>query len=276
MTLDVERTDGLDRRALHAHVHAPRGRAHAGWTPAPGLSARTYVLSLTTQDNASNVLTYGSPDPHVARYPRAPVVRLIGVDATFTKQSYLPGQVGALRISADAPSLRPRSSRQGRSTTHLRRLPARRRRGHRPGDDRLGRAAERAGDDQLPARRLAERLLLRQADRARRELRLRAVRRPAGNARRRVTGCSRPAHEHLAGLQLLRRRRGRVGRHVVHGASRRCRSSAVPQPWSAAVLLPLRPGLHALAVLDWQDRRLPLRPGRRGRRRRRALRAPTT
>ena len=58
--------------------------------------AAAFLTLLTTQDNASNVLTYGSPDPHIARHPRAPVVRLIGVDATFTKQSYLPAQVGAL------------------------------------------------------------------------------------------------------------------------------------------------------------------------------------
>jgi len=106
VTLDVERTsasiDEIDTRTwtLRAGEHT------LAWTPAPGLAARTYVLSLTTQDLASNILTYGSPDPHVARYPRAPVVRILGVDATFTNQSYLPGQLGALRISADSPTLK--------------------------------------------------------------------------------------------------------------------------------------------------------------------------
>ena len=105
VTLDVERTTAsIDE--IYTRTWTLREGAHTlAWTPAPGLAARTYVLSLTTQDNASNVLTYGSPDPHVARHPRAPVVRLIGVDATFTRQSYLPAQIGALRISADAPSL---------------------------------------------------------------------------------------------------------------------------------------------------------------------------
>jgi hypothetical protein len=105
VTLDVERTTAsIDE--IYTRTYTLREGPHTlAWKPAPGLAARTYVLSLTTQDNASNVLTYGSPDPNVKRYPRAPVVRLIGVDATFTKQSYLPGQTGALRISADAPKL---------------------------------------------------------------------------------------------------------------------------------------------------------------------------
>jgi hypothetical protein len=106
VTLDVERTSAsIDE--IYTRTWTLRAGEHTlTWTPAPGLAARTYVLSLTTQDLASNILTYGAPDPHVARYPRAPVVRILGVDATFTKASYLPGQVGALRISADTPTLK--------------------------------------------------------------------------------------------------------------------------------------------------------------------------
>ena len=59
------------------------------------------------------MLTYGAPDPHVKRYPAAPVVRVIGVDATFTKQSYLPGAQAALRISADVPKLQAQVFQSG-------------------------------------------------------------------------------------------------------------------------------------------------------------------
>jgi hypothetical protein len=105
VTLDVERTSAtIDE--IYTRTWTLRAGAHTlTWTPAAGLAPRTYVLSFTTQDVASNILTYGAPEPHVERYPRAPVVRILGVDATFTRPSYLPGQVGALRIAADTPSL---------------------------------------------------------------------------------------------------------------------------------------------------------------------------
>ena len=105
VTLDVQRTTAsID--SIYTRTWTFRAGSHTiAWTPAKGIAARTYILSLTTQDPASNVLTYGAPDPHVERYPAAPVVRVIGVDATFTKQSYLPGAQAALRISADVPKL---------------------------------------------------------------------------------------------------------------------------------------------------------------------------
>ena len=105
VTLNVERTTAsIDE--IYQRTWTLRPGPHSlTWTPAAGLAPRTYVLSLTTQDLASNILTYGSPDPHVKRFPRAPVVRIIDVDAVFTRASYLPGQVGALRISADTPTL---------------------------------------------------------------------------------------------------------------------------------------------------------------------------
>jgi hypothetical protein len=105
VTLDVQRTTAsID--SIYTRTWTLRAGPHTvAWTPARGLAARTYVLSLTTQDPASNVLTYGAPDPHVNRYPRAPVVRVLGVDATFTKQSYLPGQQAVLRVAADTPKL---------------------------------------------------------------------------------------------------------------------------------------------------------------------------
>ena len=58
--------------------------------------------------------------------------------------------------------------------------------------------------------------LLREADRARGPAaRVRDVRRPPGRARCGVTRRGRPADVQLAGLQLLRRRRRRLGRHLV-------------------------------------------------------------
>jgi hypothetical protein len=113
VTLDVQRTTAsID--SIYTRTWTLREGPHTlAWTPAPGLAAHTYVLSLTTQDPASNVLTYGAPDPHVLRYPRAPVVRVLGVDATFTKQSYLPGEQGVIRIAADTPTLQAQVFQSG-------------------------------------------------------------------------------------------------------------------------------------------------------------------
>jgi hypothetical protein len=106
VTLDVQRTGAMDAETIYTRTWRFReGKHSVGWVPAPGLQARTYVLSLTTRDTAGNELTYGSPDPRVGRHPRAPVVRIIGIDAAFTRQSYAPGQLGALRISTDATEL---------------------------------------------------------------------------------------------------------------------------------------------------------------------------
>ncbi len=107
VTLNVQRTGTTAAVAtIYTRTWGFRQGHHSiGWVPLQGIPARTYVLSLTTVDTAGNQLTYGSPDARVRRYPRAPVVRVLGVDATFTKQSYAPGQVGAVRISTDEPSL---------------------------------------------------------------------------------------------------------------------------------------------------------------------------
>jgi N,N-dimethylformamidase beta subunit-like, C-terminal len=105
VTLEVQRTTASIDTIYSRTWTFRAGPQTLVWTPGKGLAARTYILSLTTQDPASNVLTYGAPGPNVKRYPRAPVVRVLGVDATFTKQSYLPGVQAALRIAADTTKL---------------------------------------------------------------------------------------------------------------------------------------------------------------------------
>ena len=43
----------------------------------------------------------------MTRVPRAPVVRIQGIDAYMTKQSYVPGEVATLRAATDAPEVAP-------------------------------------------------------------------------------------------------------------------------------------------------------------------------
>jgi hypothetical protein len=114
VTLNVQRTGAEVVDTIYTRTwHFSEGGHAIAWVPAPALAPRTYVLSLTTVDTAGNTLTYGSPDAHVGRHPAAPVARVLGLDATFTRQSFTPGQLGELRIAADTPSLTLQAFRTG-------------------------------------------------------------------------------------------------------------------------------------------------------------------
>jgi hypothetical protein len=113
--LDVQRTGtAATVNTVYTRTWGFRQGPHSiGWMPAANVAARTYVLSLTTTDSAGNVLTYGSPDARVALHPRAPVVRVQGIDASFQRQSYEPGQIAALRIATDEPAMTVQMLRTG-------------------------------------------------------------------------------------------------------------------------------------------------------------------
>jgi hypothetical protein len=83
------------------------------WVPAVGLGPRTYVVHLTVSDPAGNSSEYGADSAWVGRYARAPVVRLMGIDAAFTEPSYSPEQLAVLRIATDAPALTLQFFRSG-------------------------------------------------------------------------------------------------------------------------------------------------------------------
>jgi len=105
VTLNVQRTVAAPTTVYTRTWGFRRGAHSIGWLPSEKVAARTYVLSLTTVDTAGNELTYGAPDARVGRYPRAPVVRVLGIDAAFTRQSYDPNRLSTLRIATDEPEL---------------------------------------------------------------------------------------------------------------------------------------------------------------------------
>ncbi len=82
----------------------PAGPAELSWRPAVSTPPRTYILRLTVvaPDGARRV--YGAYGP--SGRPNAPVVRVQGIDAWFTKRSYAPGESAELRLATDARSLR--------------------------------------------------------------------------------------------------------------------------------------------------------------------------
>ena len=82
-----------------------RGPHTMTWVPGPNVNPRTYLIRLTSIDRAGNVIVYGAPNAFVGRVPRGPVVRLQGIDAGFTKPSYLPGDVAHIHVATDEPSV---------------------------------------------------------------------------------------------------------------------------------------------------------------------------
>jgi N,N-dimethylformamidase beta subunit-like, C-terminal len=75
------------------------GPHELAWRPARTTQPRTYILRLRVRDRV-----YGAYGPNGR--PDAPVVRVQGIDAGFTKRSYAPGESAELRLATDAQSLR--------------------------------------------------------------------------------------------------------------------------------------------------------------------------
>jgi hypothetical protein len=77
----------------------PAGPESLTWRPAASTQPRTYVLRLRVGDSV-----YGTYGPSGRQ--NAPVVRVQGIDAGFTRRSYAPGESAELRLSTDARLLR--------------------------------------------------------------------------------------------------------------------------------------------------------------------------
>jgi hypothetical protein len=106
----------------------PPGRRALVWDPSARIGPRTYITRLTVVDRAGNRRTYGpivrrpvasaTEDAHVIRTPAlttplsrrhptvvTPVIRVQGIDAGFTRESYVPGETARLVVSTDAAAL---------------------------------------------------------------------------------------------------------------------------------------------------------------------------
>jgi hypothetical protein len=79
--------------------HLEAGRRSLTWRPTPSTQPRTYILRLTVGRRS-----YGDYGPNGRQ--NAPVVRVQGVDAVFTRRSYAPGETAELRLATDARQLR--------------------------------------------------------------------------------------------------------------------------------------------------------------------------
>jgi hypothetical protein len=74
------------------------------WRPTADTPVGSYVMRLTVESSGGRRV-YGGRRPGTPARARAPVVRVLGVEAAFTQRSYLPEERMSLRIQADASSL---------------------------------------------------------------------------------------------------------------------------------------------------------------------------
>lgn len=83
----------------HASRHFGTGVGEFTWRPARSTQPRTYIMRLRVGSRV-----YGGYGPGGRQ--NAPVVRVQGIDAAFTKRSYAPGESAELRLASDARLLR--------------------------------------------------------------------------------------------------------------------------------------------------------------------------
>ncbi len=79
----------------HTAGSLPAGPATLTWRPKRSTQPRTYILRLRVGSRV-----YGAYGPGGRQ--DAPVVRVQGIDAAFTKRSYAPGEAAELRLATDA------------------------------------------------------------------------------------------------------------------------------------------------------------------------------
>jgi len=116
VTMEVTRTVKIPHVVFTLTARLGRGPHTMTWVPGPNVNPRTYLIRLTSVDRAGNSIVYGAPNAFVGRTPRGPVVRLQGIDAGFTKPSYLPGEVAHIRVATDEPSVTLRIFHSGPET----------------------------------------------------------------------------------------------------------------------------------------------------------------
>ena len=224
-----------ERAAQRAVEAAAAGRHKLIWEPPASLPPGTYTLQLLVTGVTGKRTVYGTATPVHPHLSRAPIVRVLGLDAAFLQSSYAPGDAMTMFVAADAQALTVQLFQSGPETdSDVRKQPAERGAGRRPAADRLAPERRRAGADQpdAPVRRSRAASTTRACSRATAGS---AMRRSSCIRRRPPPGRGDHADEHLARLQLLRRRRRRLRRQLVRlvGDQLGRRDAAAPEPRGA-------------------------------------------
>ena len=114
---EVTRTVSAPETIYELTANLPPGRNTFTWHPPKTIGARTSLVRLTATDGAGNRRTYGADNAREGRRLRSAVVRVLGVDAGFTGESYPASSLARLAIETDAESLIVQTFRAGPEDT---------------------------------------------------------------------------------------------------------------------------------------------------------------
>ena len=114
---EVTRTVSAPQTIYELTANLRPGRNTFTWHPHWSVGARTYLVRITATDGAGNRRTYGADNAREGRRLKSAVVRVLGVDAGFTAESYSAPGVARLAIETDAESLTLQTFRAGPEDT---------------------------------------------------------------------------------------------------------------------------------------------------------------
>jgi hypothetical protein len=114
---EVTRTVSSPETIYELTANLKPGRNVFTWHPHWSMGARTYLIRITTEDRAGNRRTYGADNARAGRRLESAVVRVLGVDAGFTAESYVAASSSRLAIETDATSLTLQTFRAGSEDT---------------------------------------------------------------------------------------------------------------------------------------------------------------
>ena len=114
---EVTRTVSAPTAIYELWANLKPGRNVFTWHPHWSMGARTYLIRMTTVDKAGNGRTYGADNAREGRKLRSAVVRVLGVDAGFTGESYVASSTARLAIETDATELTLQTFRAGGEDT---------------------------------------------------------------------------------------------------------------------------------------------------------------
>jgi hypothetical protein len=114
---EVTRTLSSPATIYELWANLNSGRHTFTWFPHWSMGARTYLIRLSTLDRAGNRRTYGADNAREGRKLRSAVVRVLGVDAGFTAESYVASSAARLAIETDATELTLQTFRTGGEDT---------------------------------------------------------------------------------------------------------------------------------------------------------------
>ncbi len=110
---EVTRTVSAPQTIHELTANLRPGRNTFTWHPHWSVGARTYLVRITATDGAGNRRTYGADNARAGRRLTSAVVRVLGVDAGFSAESYVATSSARLAIETDAKSLTLQTFRAG-------------------------------------------------------------------------------------------------------------------------------------------------------------------